>query len=129
MTRYFVPFLLFGGAGLTVGCSSTEPKTEPLDCAAVAPTQLAVGEHTIIDASQTACVRLPAAGSAGAEYIYAALATDATETPSGVTTDYKIQGSGSTSAAVMSAARARSGPAGQNAALAFHSMLRAREHA
>ena len=129
MTRYSVVSLLLGGFVFIVGCSSTEPKIEPLDCQAVAPTHLAVGEHTVIDASQTACVRLPAAGSAGAEYIYAALATDATETPDGLTADFKLQGSGSGSAAVAALARPRSGPGRESAALAFHSMLRARERA
>lgn len=129
MTRYSVHFLLLGGAQILVGCSGgTEPGGQPLDCT-VPLTELAVGEHKVIDAAQTACVRLPAAGGGGAEYIYAALATDGTETTSGVTADYKLQGSGSKSAVVASAARVRSGPEKPSAPTAFHSMLRARERA
>jgi hypothetical protein len=94
----------------------------------VAPTQLAVGEHVVLDATQTACIRLPAAGSGGAEYIYAALATDGTETQDGVTADYTIVGSSTPAAAVAaSVGRKAAGPSRPGTAAAFHARLRARE--
>ncbi len=129
MTRNSVPYLLLGGAALLVGCSGgTEPNSNPLDCS-VPLTQLAVGEHVVVDAAKTACIRLPAAGTNGAEYIYAALATDGTVTTDGETADFEIKGSGPAVAAV-SAARRRVGPnGGTNPAMAFHARLRARERA
>lgn len=132
MTRNPLAFLLFGSAALFVACgSSTENGGNPLDCATTSLTNLQVGEHVIIDAAQTACVRLPAAGSSGAEYIYAALSTDGEETPNGDTVKYQLRGSApGASAAVASTSRAsfsrRNGP---GRAEAFHAMLRARERA
>jgi len=71
---------------------------------------------------------LPAAGSGGAEYIYAALATDGTETQEGVTADYQIEGSSPAAAGVAAASgRKVSGPSRPGAAAAFHALLRARE--
>jgi hypothetical protein len=132
VSPYSLSLLLLGGVTFLIGCSDggTGPIPPPsTDCADVAPTNLSVGADTVIDASQTPCIRLPAAGSDGAEYIYAALATDATETASGVTADYKLQGDGSGTAVVASAARVRSGPQKPNVPAAFHAMLRARERA
>jgi len=131
VTRYPPTNLLLGGLAFLAGCGGgTEPGPPTLDCSQVSPTSLAVGDHTIIDAAQTACVRLPAAGSGGAEYLYVALATDGQETSSGVTADYEVQGSPAASAGVASVARAVFGSGkAPGAAADFHARLRARERA
>ena len=132
MTRNHLAFLLFGSAVLLVACgSSTEPGGNPLDCSTTSLTNLQMGEHIIIDAAQTACVRLPAAGSSGAEYIYAALSTDGEETPNGDTVNYQLRGSApGASAAVASVPRASVGRRnGPGRAEVFHAMLRSRERA
>ncbi len=62
--------------------------TDPLsgfDCDGVLATGLAVGAHAIVDPTTThGCLRLPAAGPAGAEYLVVALSANGQETPSGV---------------------------------------------
>jgi hypothetical protein len=128
VTRYPVLILLLGTAALVAGCGSTEPRPVSLDCSQASATQLDVGGFTIIDAAQTPCLRLPAAGSAGAEYIYAALATEGEETAAGVTADYRIVGSAPSAAGTASAARTLFGGAKPpDAAQAFHARLRNRE--
>lgn len=134
MTRNPLAFLLFGSAALLVACgSSTENGGNPLDCSTTSLTNLQVGEHVIIDAAQQACVRLPAAGTSGAEYIYAALATDGQELgDESAAPNYKLQVSApGASAAVASRSRASLGAGGKKpgAAEAFHAMLRSRERA
>src|SRR5262245_17854753 len=131
VTRNPLSHLLFGSAVLLVGCgSSTEPGGNPLDCSTTTVTNLGVGQHVVIDASQTACGRLPAAGRSGAEYIYAALSADGQESTNGDTATFQLKGSAPGAAAVASATRASLGTrrvAGR--AEAFHAMLRARERA
>ena len=130
MTRNPLSYLLFGCAAFLAGCGNGTEPDNPLDCSTTPLTNLAVGEHVIVDATQTACVRLPAAGSSGAEYIYAALATDGQETMAGETAPFELQGSAPASAAV--AAASRTGLGGRKApgvAQAFHARLRERERA
>jgi hypothetical protein len=132
VTRNPLSILFLGSAAFLAACGSgTEPGGNPLDCATTSFTNLQVGDHIIIDAAQAACVRLPAAGSGGAEYIYAALATDGQETTNGETADYELQGSApGGSAAVASVSRASlGGGRAPGVAEAFHAMLRARERA
>jgi hypothetical protein len=93
LTPGLIPVL--AGALLAVAaCSSgTEPvPPPPVDCSQVAPTILAVGEHTIIDANQTGCVRFPAAVSGGAEYLYVALATAGNVSRRGLSVPYRLTG-------------------------------------
>ncbi len=129
MPSYSVRLLFLGTTAFLAGCSgSTDPGNGSVDCN-VSPIQLAVGADTVIDAAQAPCVRLPAAGSAGAEYIYVALATDGTQAASGLTTEYRIAGNGVQTAAAASVARFSSASPPPNASEAFHAMLRARERA
>jgi hypothetical protein len=117
---------------LLAGCgSSNEPNPPPTtDCSQVSPTSLSPGTHTIVDVAQTACIRLPAAASGGAEYIFAALTTEGEESTAGISADYRLQGSTPASAGVASASRAKVGRRqGPTVASAFHARLRARERA
>jgi hypothetical protein len=98
-----------------------------VDCSEVEPTSLVAGAHTVIDA-QSACARIPAASSQGAEYLYVAVATEGRVTDAGVSTNFKLQGSSAAMAAVAPLTRAFSQRAvTPNAAAAFHAHLRARE--
>ena len=99
-----------------------------MDCSTASLTNLPVGEYTIIDASQSGCVRLPSAGSAGAEYLYVAVAAEGTESGKGTSVAYQLTGSGTGSPPLASLQRpllrAFQGP---TSAAAFHSHLRAME--
>ncbi len=110
------------------GCGSgSEPNPGGLDCSAVQPSTLVAGAHTVIDA-KTACVRLPAASSQGAEYLYVALATEGRVTADGISAAYHLHGSTPGLAAVAPMTRAFSRAArSPSSAAAFHARLRARE--
>ncbi len=121
-TRWTPPLAVL----LLAACGSEPNPPATLDCSGVSPTSLSPGQYTILDATQTACVRIPGGGSSEAEYLYVALATSGTETGSGVTATYKLQGGTSPSASVAALSQAvfDNAPA---AAQAFHDRLRARE--
>jgi hypothetical protein len=81
-------------AALLAGCSGgTEPNPAIVDCSQVTPTSLGVGDHAVIDASQVACTRIPAAGSGGAEYLYVALSATGKEDTVELSTPYQLTGS------------------------------------
>jgi hypothetical protein len=88
----FLPLLL----PLAVACGDggSDPGDGPLvDCDQTDPVQLSAGEFTTVDPSEVACVRLPAAGSGGAEYLYLAVSGAPTESNSGTSTPYRLVGS------------------------------------
>lgn len=121
-TRWTLPLAVL----LLAACGSEPNPPATLDCSGVSPTSLSPGQYTILDATQTACVRIPDGGASEAEYLYVALATEGTETGSGVTATYKLQGGTTPSASVAALSQAvfDQAPA---AAQAFHDRLRARE--
>ncbi|HET6578661.1 MAG TPA: hypothetical protein VFG66_10070 [Gemmatimonadales bacterium] len=127
MTAFRPRWTLVAGALVAAACSSNEP-TPPtgVDCSGVSPISLAVGAFTVLDASQTACVRIPAAGASETEHLYVALATEGQETKNGVTATYELEGGTGVTATVAS-------PNGAvfdqvpTAAASFHDRLRARE--
>jgi hypothetical protein len=114
--------LLAGILGLTACANEPNPPT-PLDCAGVAPTTLAAGQFTILDASQNACVRIPGAGAAETQYLYVALATAGMETTSGVSAPYTLTG-GAAVVAAAAALRQATFDRAPTAAQAFHDRLR-----
>jgi hypothetical protein len=123
---------VFGGLFVAACSDGTGPSPGPtLGCTDASAEALAVGEHRILDPNQNdACVRLPPAGSGGAQHLYVPVATDGTETPEGIQAPYMITGTSSTPAAargvpspLLSAFRP---PLRANA---FHAMLRERERA
>ena len=93
-----VPVLLLiacGGDPVDPNPNPAPPPPPPPagNCASAVNVTLAVGQHAIINPSTGAgCVRFPAAGAGGAEYLYAAVATAGQETSSGVTAGYRITG-------------------------------------
>jgi hypothetical protein len=72
------------------GCTGTEPTQPVVDCSQVTPLALGAGQYTIIDAAENACARLPAAGPAGAEYLYTALATQGEVSTDGFSINYQL---------------------------------------
>ena len=103
--------------GLVVGsflasCSDgTGPGGSPLDCSDASTRALAVGQHVILDPAQAgACVRLPAAGSSGAEHLYIALATAGQETQQGVSAPYIVSGTSPATASVSTIPQHAAGP-------------------
>ena len=117
------------------GCSDgTGPGTGPgLTCSQTSVRSLAVGEHQVIDPNQDgACLRLPAASSAGAEHLYVPLATSSSQVDNGVSGPYLVTGE----SLGVASARVTSLPSPRLSAFqrplapeAFHAMLRARERA
>jgi len=82
------------------GCGGepTDPPPPPppppvaLDCSGVAPVQLSVGQHAVIDPATTkGCIRVPAAGANGAEYIVVAASTSPQRTEFGVSGSYHLR--------------------------------------
>ncbi|MGH7702847.1 MAG: hypothetical protein ACREMO_07110, partial [Gemmatimonadales bacterium] len=64
-----------------------------INCGAVLPVTLAPGGSSIFDPATTqGCLRLPAAGGAGAEYIVVAVSTAGQETPNGTSGPYSFNG-------------------------------------
>jgi hypothetical protein len=128
VTANFPRWTLFAGALAAAGCGSGSEPNPPsgVDCSAVAPSELAVGAFTVLDASQTACVRIPAPGAQEAAYLYVGLATEGRETQNGITANYDLKGGSGLTAAIGSPnlAALDQGPA---AAESFHDRLRARE--
>jgi hypothetical protein len=121
--------VLFGGVLLAAcGDGGVSPTPAVLDCGAVTPTSLAVGESAVLNAEDTACVRLPGAGPDGAEYLYVAVATAVRESNEGVEAPYDLNASAPGSAATASAStpllQAFRPP---SSAQQFHQRLRAME--
>ena len=129
--RSLFPLAMSGS--LALACSdSSGPGTGPaLTCTEASTEVLAVGEHRILDPTQDdACVRLPAAGPAGAEHLYVAVATEGRETENGVSTPYAITGSNTPIAALRPLSSASlSAFQPPPSASEFHRMLRLRERA
>jgi hypothetical protein len=126
VTRAFARWALSAAALALIACGSEPNPPATVDCSAVQPTTLVAGQYTIIDASQTACVRIPGPGSADAQYLYVAAATEGRETNSGVTSPYNIQGGASATASVASLSQAALERT-STPAQAFHFRLRSRE--
>ena len=75
------------------GDGGSGPDGPVVDCDQTDPVQLAAGEFVTQDPSEVACVRIPAAGSAGAEYLYLAISGAPTESNAGTSTPYRLVGS------------------------------------
>src|SRR5215210_6593906 len=97
---------------MLAACGSDPTPPTTLDCSAVATTNLAPGQFTILDATQSACVRFPGAGS--------------TEAGNGVSADYRLQVGSAPTASVASLSRTKLDRA-PTRAQGFHDRLRARE--
>jgi hypothetical protein len=125
VTRHSVRWPLLACILVLAACASEPNPPAALDCSGVAPTNLAAGQFTILDGSQTACVLIPGAGAADAEYLYVALATDGTETRSGVIAPYTLKGGANVAAAAtLATLRQATFDQAPTAAQAFHDRLR-----
>lgn len=127
---------------LLAGCGGDGPTTPPpppppaslSQCATQPVQQLTVGEHRVVDPSQTSgCVRVPAAGAQGAEHLVVIASTASTVTATGVSGAYHLRAGnpGATAAAQSAIVRVDSDeePWGRTSvAEEFHNRLRDREN-
>ncbi|MBP6669218.1 MAG: hypothetical protein KA180_07205 [Gemmatimonadales bacterium] len=125
---------LFLSALALAACGGgSDPVTPTVVCDGVAVTTLAVGAHAIVDpTASNGCLRLPAAGPAGAEYLVVAYSANGQETTNGVKGSFSLRGVTDDFAAL----RGTTEPSPRLAAFqppaepeSFHQMLRARDRA
>ena len=126
MTRCPTRWTLTAACLVLAACGSDPNPISAVDCSGVTPVSLAAGQYTVLDASQTACVRIPGAAAQETEYLYAALATEGGETSTGISATYELQG-GASPAAAVAAVNAPVFDRAPTAARAFHDLLRGRE--
>jgi hypothetical protein len=124
------------------GGGTPPPPPPPPASACASPVDIALqpGQHVLVNPSQGGgCVRFPAAGTGGAEYLYAAVATNGTESQLGSSVSYRLTGAAEASVTNEGALWSASLPAAVDPSLgafsrpktreAFHGALRARERA
>ena len=135
-TLVVLPLLLVG-----MGCGgTTDPNPNPgtlptpsVACAAVALTQLGVGQHLVADPSNASgCLRLPQAGASGAQYLVVLASTSGVRSSAGVSGPYLFRASnpGTVVAAPSPASVSPDQDAAtprQSVAREFDAMLRRRE--
>jgi hypothetical protein len=97
-----------------------------VDCEEVVPTALSPGQVALVDASETACLRIAAAGAGGADYLYVAYSAAAEESRDGTSAEYQLTGAAGTPPPA-AAVRPGGQPARLQATAAqrFHGWLRA----
>jgi hypothetical protein len=117
---------LLAGSVVLAACSSEPNQAVTVDCSAVSPTALSPGQFTVMDADQTACVRVPGGGAQESEYLYVPVATEGTQTQNGDSAPYMVKG-GPGPAAVVAALRQTTQDQAPSPAQAFHDLLRKRE--
>ena len=77
------------------GTPPPPPPPPPPSSACASPVEVVLqpGQHVVVNPSQGGgCVRFPAAPAAGAEYVYAAVATNGTESQLGSSVAYRLTG-------------------------------------
>lgn len=138
MTRHPAPnplpvVLLLAGLALVACGGGSDPVTPGVACDGEPVTSLAVGGHVIVDPTATnGCLRLPAAGPAGAEHLVVAYSANGQETTNGVKGAFTLRGVTDDFAALHAALfpsprlAAFQTPAAPEA---FHQMLRTRDRA
>jgi hypothetical protein len=100
-------------------------------CASKSVTTLVTGQHSIVDpASAAGCLRFPAAGPGGAQYLVVLASTSGVRSSSGIQGPYVMKASSPASASASGSAALQAGGVGRRSvAAAFDAMLREREHA
>jgi hypothetical protein len=121
--------LQIAAAATVAACGGDSEPPSPDACASVNEVSLAVGAFAIVDPAATnGCLVLPAAGTSGAEYLVAAIATNGQQVTTGISGEYLLSSGADAMAAASVAARApatsRAFPSPDGA---FHSHLRSKE--
>jgi hypothetical protein len=102
-------------------------------CASKSVTTLSTGQHTVIDpATASGCLRFPAAGPAGAQYLVVVASTSGARSSSGIQGPYVVKASSPASASASAPSAALVAPARvprRSVAAEFDAMLRERERA
>ena len=127
-SRLFVT--LFTAASASA-CGSDPGPGPAVACGGVVPVTLAPGEFGIVDpAASDGCLVLPAAASAGAEYVVAAIATNGQQVSRGISGQYLLStGNVAVPAAGASTSRLRRPAASVAPDAVFHARLRGLERA
>lgn len=124
----FLPWVFALGLGLFLTACSGDSVGPGggLNCDGVPGTVLDPGAYTIVDPTVSArpCLRLPAAGSAGAEHLVVVLSASAEQTANGVSGNVTLASGPDHFQPAPPTASLLGAPSG---ALAFHAMLRRRE--
>ena len=128
MTRFHARLLSAAALAAAAGCGDgTGPGGGAVvDCDEVVATALSPGQVALVDASETACIRIAAAGASGADYLYVAYSAAGEESRDGTSAEYQLTGTVGTPPPVAvvqplaKAARRQATPAQR-----FHSRLRA----
>ncbi len=106
-----------------------DPPTQ-LNCDGVAVSALAVGGQAVVDpATNAGCLRLPAAGPAGAEHLIVALSTAGQQTTNGTAGSFTLRAVADGFSPLTSRRVSPAPPRAPDPAAAFHAMLRVREAA
>jgi hypothetical protein len=91
--RPIVSAILAVAVVAAAGCGDGSGPGEPvLDCDQVAPTTLLPGQLALVDASETACMRLESSGAEAAEYLYVAYSAAGEESRDGSSAEYLLSG-------------------------------------
>lgn len=128
MTRFSALGLSALALTTAAGCSDgSGPGGEPVvDCDEVVPTALSPGQVALVDASETACIRLAEAGAGGADYLYVAYSAAGEESRDGTSAEYRLTGTAGTGPPVAVARpNARDARLQPTPAQRFHGRLRA----
>jgi hypothetical protein len=109
-----------------LGCGDgTGPGGGPaVSCNEVVPTALSPGQVALVDASETACIRIAEAGTAGADYLYVAYSAASEESRDGTSAEYRLAGTAGTPPVTVVRPHAHSAPLPLTPAQRFHSRLR-----
>jgi hypothetical protein len=121
--------LQIAAAATVAACGGDSEPPSPDACASANEVSLAVGAFAIVDPAATnGCLVLPAAGTSGAEYLVAAIATNGQQVTTGISGEYLLSSGADAMAAASVAARvpvtSRAFPSPDGA---FHSRLRSKE--
>ena len=122
------PLILPALLAAATGCGDgSGPGGGPVvDCDEIVPTTLSPGQVALEDASETACIRIPQAGPAGADYLYIGYSAASEETRDGTSAEFQLTGTAGTPPPVAVARPAAEAVQVQaTPAQRFHSRLRA----
>jgi hypothetical protein len=112
-------------AAAAVAACGSEPGAPVVDCNEVVPTAISPGQIALVDASETACIRVTEAGAGGADYLYVAYSAAGEESRDGTSAEYLLTGTTGTPPAAVARPGAQAAPLQATPAQRFHSRLRA----
>jgi hypothetical protein len=127
VTRFHARILPAVALAAAAGCGDgSGPGGEAVvDCNEVVPTALSPGQVALVDASDTACIRIAEAGAGGADYLYVAYSAAGEESRDGTSAEYQLTGTAGTPPVTVIRPGAQAVRSQATPAQRFHSRLRA----